>query len=96
MYRQGAKAYILQNRDLIWGYYFRRTGRNSVSEMRLYTIDKKIEHISMSESETKEALQYYAAEQPQIIVGYSADLEKTWQKNFSGFLEIRYNPAQRG
>lgn len=96
VYRQGAKAYILQNRDLIWGYYFRRTGRNSVSEMRLYTIDKKIEHISMSESETKEALQYYAAEQPQIIVGYSADLEKTWQKDFSGFLEIRYNPAQRG
>lgn len=95
IYRRGTKAYILQNSDLIWGYYFRRTGRNSVSEMRLYTVNKKIEHVSLSESETKEALQYYATEQPHMLIGYSADLEKTWQKDFSAFLEMRYNPAMR-
>lgn len=96
VYRRGTKAYILKNEDLVWGYYFRRTGRNSVSEMRLYKKDKSIAHLSMSEAETKQSLQYYAAEQPQIIVGYSSDLEKTWQKDFDKFLEIRYNPAMRG
>lgn len=95
VYRRGSKAYILQNQDLIWGYYFRRTGRNSVSEMRLYTIDKKIEHVSLSESETKEALGYYVAEQPHMMIGYNAEYEKMWQKDFSGFLEMRYNPAMR-
>ena len=95
IYRRGTKAYILQNSDLIWGYYFRRTGRNSVSEMRLYTIDKKIERVSLSENETKEALKFYAVEQPQMMIGYSADLEKAWQKDFQGFLEMRYNPAKR-
>ena len=94
VYRSGTKARILSNKDLIGGYYFRRTGRNSVSEMRLYKTDKTIVHIDMTENETKEALGYYAQEQPHIIVGYSADLEKKWQKDFNGFLDMQYNPNQ--
>lgn len=91
----GPKCSILPNKDLVWGYYFRRTGRNSASEMRLYTKEKKLYHISLSESQTKEALQYYIAEQPHMVIGYTSDLEKTYQKKFQEFLELRYNPAMR-
>lgn len=94
IYIRGPKADILPNSNLVWGYYYRRTGRNSVSEMRLFTAEKKQYHIGMSESETQEALQYYASEQPQMIVGYTAELEKTYQKDFNGFLELKYNPAK--
>lgn len=93
---RGTKASIVTNRNLIWGYYFRRTGRNSVSEMRLYTTDGKITHVSLSEEQTKEALGYYANEQPQMILGYSDDLEKTWQKNFPAFMDLKYRPVMSG
>lgn len=95
IYIRGTKAEIVSNKDLIWGYYYRRTGRNSVSEMRLYTVDKKLFHVGLTENETQTALQYYASEQPQMIVGYTKELEKSYQKNFTEFLELKYNPTQR-
>lgn len=95
VYIRGTKAAIVTNKNLIWGYYYKRTGRNSVSEMRLYTTDGKIAHVSMSEVNATEALGYLGAEQPQMIVGYSADLEKTWQKNFSEFMDLKYRPAMQ-
>ncbi len=93
---RGTKASIITNRNLIWGYYFRRTGRNSVSEMRLYTTDGKMTGVSLSEEQTKEALGYYANEQPQMILGYSDDLEKTWKKNFPAFMDLKYRPVMSG
>ncbi len=93
IYMDGAKAKILANKDLIWGYYYSRTGRNSVSEMRLYTTAKKLYHISLSEKDTQEILKIYAAEQPQMVVGYTSELEKMYNKNYNGFLDIKYNPA---
>lgn len=95
IYIRGTKAQIITNKDLVWGYYFRRTGRNSVSEMRLFTKEKKMIGIGMSEDQTHEALEYYAAEQPQIIVGYTKELENAYNKTFADFLELRYNPAMR-
>lgn len=95
IYMAGARAKLITNKDILWGYYFKRTGRNSVSEMRLYAIDKTILHVPLSETETHNALQYYADEQPQMIVGYNADLEKMFAKNFEEFKELKYNPAMR-
>lgn len=96
VYIRGSKASIVTNRNLIWAYYFRRTGRNSVSEMRLYTTDGKVTCVSLSEEQTKEALGYYANEQPQMILGYSDDLEKTWKKNFPAFMDLKYRPVMSG
>lgn len=96
IYIRGTKASIVTNRNLIWAYYFRRTGRNSVSEMRLYTTDGKVTGVSLSEEQTKEALGYYANEQPQMILGYSDDLEKTWKKNFPAFMDLKYRPVMSG
>ncbi len=95
VYMTGNKAQIAVNKDLVWGYYFQRTGRNSVSEMRLFTKDKKQLHISLSEKHTQEALKYYVAEQPHMVVGYSSDLEKMYNKDFSAFLNLKYNPAMQ-
>ncbi|MDE6895688.1 MAG: hypothetical protein K2P43_05825, partial [Lachnospiraceae bacterium] len=51
--------------------------------------------ISLSEELTREALQYYGEEQPQMIIGYDAELERMYQKNFPAFLELKYNPAMK-
>lgn len=92
---QGNKAKILANQNLIWGYYFRRTGRNSVSEMRLFTKERDRFGINLSEANTQEALRIYGAEQPHMVIGYSAELEKMYNKDFNAFLELKYNPATR-
>lgn len=95
IYMQGNKAKILANKDLIWGYYFRRTGRNSVSEMRLFTREKNMFGISLSEASTQEALRIYTAEQPHMVIGYTKELEKMYNKDFNAFLGLRYNSAAR-
>lgn len=95
IYMSGAAAMIVQNHDLVWGYYFKRTGKNSVSQMQLYTADKKAIYINLSESLTREALGYYGEEQPQMIVGYDAELERMYQKNFPAFLDLKYNPVMK-
>lgn len=95
IYVEGASAMILDNADLIWGYYYRRTGRHSASEMRLFTAGKGRYVVNLSESDTHTALEFYGSEQPQMIVGYSKDLEKTYSKDFNGFLNLKYNPAKQ-
>lgn len=95
IYIQGSKAKILANKDLVWGYYFRRTGRNSVSEMRLFTKERNRFGISLSEENTQEALRVYEAEQPHMVIGYSAELEKMYNKDFNAFLGLKYHTAAR-
>lgn len=95
VYMSGNKAKIINNKDIVWGYYYSRTGRNSVSEMRLFSKSKNMTCISLSEKDTQTALKFYAAEQPQMVVGYGADLEKMYNKDFNSFLELKYNPAMR-
>lgn len=93
VYMEGNVARILPNKELIWGYYYQRTGRHSVSEMRLFTKEKKTFHIGLSEKDTQEALGVYVQEQPQMVVGYSGELEKMYNKNFAEFLNLKYNQA---
>ncbi len=93
VYMEGNAARILSNKDLVWGYYYQRTGRHSVSEMRLFTREKKVFHIGLTENSTQEALGVYGQQQPQMVIGYSGDLEKMYNKNFPEFLNLKYNPA---
>ena len=93
VYVEGPKANILANRDLVWGYYFKQTGKYSVSQLRVFNMAKKMISINLSEDEAHEALKYYAEEQPHMIVGYTKELETSFQKNFTEFLNLKYNPA---
>lgn len=94
IYMDGPKAKILSNGDLLWGYYYRRTGKNSASQMRLFTTAKKMFSINLSEAETQEALKFYGEEQPHMVIGYSKELETCYQKNYEQFLNLKYNPAK--
>ena len=93
IYMSGAKARILRNQDLVWGYYFEQTGRGYVSQMKLFTVKKGMICISLSEALTREALLHYADEQPQMVVGYSEELAQLYYRNFPAFLDLKYNPA---
>lgn len=93
VYIEGPKADILSNKELVWGYYFKQTGKYSSSQLRVFNKDKKMFSINLSESEAHEALKYYAEEQPHMVVGYTKELETSFQKNFTEFLNLKYNPA---
>lgn len=91
----GPKAFLLENKDMVWGYYYQRTGKHSVSEIRLYFTDKSMRSISMPETMAQEALKLYTDEQPQMVIGYDKELEKKFRKDFEGFLNLKYNPAKQ-
>lgn len=94
MWIDGSKVHIVENSGLVWGYYFKRTGRYSVSQMRLYDISKKLRTVSLSQSETEEALNYYNEILPQMVTGYSSEMETMYNKQFEEFLKLKYRPAQ--
>lgn len=87
----GIYADILENKDFVWGYYYYRSGRHSESTLRLYDTSKKLHGLSASEKEAKAALDVYSKQNPQMVLGYTKELEKMFQKDFQGFLNLRYN-----
>lgn len=91
----GLSAEILENRSLVWGYYYRRTGRYSESTLRLYDTSRKMHGLSASEKEAMAALHVYEQQQPHMVLGYKKELEKMYQKDYQSFLNLRYNrPAE--
>ncbi|MBQ9120530.1 MAG: hypothetical protein IJY09_10855 [Lachnospiraceae bacterium] len=86
---------VLVNKNLVWAYYYKRTGRNAVSQVRTFNKDKKMVVINLSEALSKQLLAAYAEMQPQMVLGYDRDLEKMYNKDFTGFLNLRYNQAQQ-
>ena len=91
IYIKGMKAYLMENRKQVWAYYFRRTGRYSVSQIRFFDKDKKNINIDIPNSDYEEMLKAYQDRQPQMLLGYDKDWEKMYKKDFSGFLNLRYN-----
>lgn len=94
VYIQGIYLNIIENKNLVWAYYYRRTGRNAVSQVRTYNKDHKMVVINMSNSLADELLKLYSETQPHIVVGYTKEVEKQYNKDFAGFLNLQYNPAQ--
>lgn len=92
--RTGSRWSMFKNTDLVWAYYYRRTGRYSVSQIIAYHYDKKASYINLSRSVSEEILKYYAQILPQIIVGYSSDLEREFMKDYNTFLSHKYANAQ--
>lgn len=90
----GYNIQIVDNANLVWGYYYRRTGRNSVSQMRLYDTLRNMKTVGLTKEHTEEALEYYGQILPQMVIGYTSDLEKIYNKQFDEFLNIKYKPAQ--
>lgn len=93
IYMTGTHANIFSNRDIVWAYYYKRTGRNAVSQINAFTIQKAAITIPVSESCANQILDLYAAGQPHMVTGFSTDLEKTYKKDFPAFLNMKYNQA---
>ena len=93
IYTSGIYAEILDNSKQVWAYYYRRTGRNSVSQLRVYNVNKGMNPINCSEAEAKQIMEIYIPVQPQMLFGYDKAWEKLFDKDFQGFLNLRYNAA---
>lgn len=89
-YIDGIYASLIPNKDIVWAYYFRRTGKRSESHIKIYTKEKKYYQINGSEKLSMEILQHYARQFPHIVTGYDKELEKLYSKDFEKFLEIKY------
>lgn len=81
---------ICELENLCWGYYYRRTGRNSVSQMRLFHAGGGMFTVNASEGETKAMLQYLYEQLPYIVVGYDKQWEKMYSKQREQFLSLRF------
>lgn len=87
----GLYTELLENKDLVWGYYYHRSGRHSESSLRLFDVNKRMHTLSATEKEAMAALEVYGQQQPHMVLGYKKELEKMYQKDFQGFLNLRYN-----
>jgi hypothetical protein len=96
IYISGVYAEIVDHEDLVWAYYYRRTGRHSESTLRVFNTAKTMTAIAASQTEAEAILKIYADTLPKIVVGYDKDLEKCFNKDFQHFLDIRYNAVSQG
>lgn len=94
VFTKGIHGYIVDNQNIVWAYYYQRTGRYYESSLRLYDKDGKLIVIGASEKEAKHVMDIYRREQSHIVLGYSKELEQLFVKNFQYFLNIRYNYTQ--
>lgn len=90
----GRKSFIIDNMDVVWCYYYHRSGRYSVSQLRYYTMDRKMKSIDMAKSEAMALMECFENRLPHIVLGYDKDYEKQIRKDFAGFLNLKYNPAK--
>lgn len=93
---EGVKIHILDNTKLVWAYYYRVTGRQNISQVLTFDLDKKRVAINISKENGEKLLGAYLQTQPQMVIGYKAEIEKQYKKDFSGFLNIAYNPWKNG
>ncbi len=91
----GASLKICELDNLCWGYYYRRTGRYAVSQMRLFSARGGNFNVDASEANAKEMLEYLYEQLPYVIVGYKSEWEKMYNKNREEFLALRFYPGKQ-
>jgi len=94
IFLKGSSVRILDMNKLVWAYYYRRTGRRPESKIITYDINKKCVEINISSSDADIILNNWTMNQPHMIIGYDSNLEHTFRKDFDGFLNQKYTPAQ--
>lgn len=101
-YISGSTPRLISNSKLIWAYQstttHRRNGINvgTTYSLMLYVDDKR-NSISLSmpnEAVTREMLQRINATLPWVVVGYSDELKRLFNKDRAQFLELRYNQVE--
>lgn len=91
VWKTGANINVIENAKLVWGFYYRQTGKNAVSQLRVYDLEKNLTMINLSEQQAQQALQIYLNTQPQMVIGYTMEIQNLFVKNYQEFLQIAYN-----
>ncbi len=94
-YVQGHYIRLIDNKSIVWAYYYQRTGKYSASEVRTYNKNKRCTAIPVSSTCADIILQNYSRNQPHIVVGYDKEIEKVFNTDFNTFLSYRYNHEQQ-
>ncbi len=90
-YSKGTTLSLLPLSKQVWVYYFKRTGKNSVSQLRFYDVDKKETNVNIDENTAHTVLQQLLQQCPHMVIGYDAGLMNTYKRDFNAFLNIKYN-----
>lgn len=96
--QSGAKTIFIESSKLAWVYQMTTTHkRNFVTVGHSYSIkvgftDGNIVEFSMkNEAAAQEMIEKISTTYPQVIAGYTDELNKLYQKDMTGFLNLRYN-----
>ena len=102
-YMSGSNPHAILNDKLVWAYQHTTTHRtNGIKTGTTYSVvlsttEKKSTYISVANETTAVAvLQDIKQNIPWVIVGYSDDLSKLYNKEFPNFLELLYNKVKNG
>lgn len=90
-YSKGSTMSLLPLSKQVWAYYYKRTGKNSVSQLRFYDVDKKETNVNIDENTAHVVLQQLLQQCPHIVIGYDAGLMNTYKRDFNAFLNMKYN-----
>lgn len=93
-YSKGTTMSLLPISTQVWAYYYKRTGKNSASQLRFYDVDKKETDVNIAENLAHEVLQLLSTQCPHMVIGYDESLMNTYKQDFKSFLNMKYN-AQR-
>lgn len=101
LYYQQQKAHILKNQDLIWAYYHEnikksRSGSKVTRYIVAYNKDKKCNKIRISSNFAgNKIIDYYAKTQPQIVKGYTKELDSMFHNNHQEFLSLSQSNIEK-
>ncbi len=94
---QENKPYMFLNRDIVWAYQMTTShSTNGIKtgttySLYIWDVNKKNYQIIMSESAVKDAMAYMKQHMPWVILGYSEELKRGYNKDYNNFLEALYN-----
>ena len=82
---------IIDLKDVVWAYYYRRTGRHAQSYVRMYNTKKRMLYVNAPQNVSQDILAYLDQVTTHMVLGYDRELEQMFNKNFNEFLNLRYN-----
>lgn len=93
-YTKGGTMSLLPLENQVWAYYYQRTGKNAASQIRFFDLQHKTTYVNISKALADNVLSSLDMSFKHMVVGYDANLQKMYNKNFSEFLNIRYNETK--
>lgn len=85
---------IVDLNDVVWAYYYKKTGKHPQSYVRMYNTKKRMLYVNAPEAIAYEILEYLDQITSHMVLGYSKELNTMFNRDFNGFLNLKYNAPQ--